>query len=583
MANEIEVRLVLDDGTYQKALLKVEKKSEKTGKKLGSNLEAGAARLGKALLRMGPLIAGVGAAFATAIGGRAALQAAIRQENAVEGLNQALRSAGTFSQEASQQIQAFAAEVERTTIVSDEAALEQVALARAFAGSNEQAVELTKAALELSAATGIQVESAVRNLGKSFSGLLGELGELLPATRNLTQEQLKSGEAVRFVLDRFGGSSAAQLRTFGGSIQFLTNTFGTLLESIGSLVTDSKAIRAVISFIAESFSRAASSVAKFGDSGATVDRLVLSLLDVAKVVTTFVLPPIELMVDAFQAAFRVIETGFKAVFAGIGRLASAATSLLGKDSQMARSAKELSDFLTQDFVDSANAASNSMAEIGTDFAFTSSVDDFITNMKLRAEAAVNTTEDMKSSVNNNFTAMAEKIKEKGAEIRQAMRATLAGGISRGIQQITNALIKGENVFEAFAGAVLSTFGDLAIQLGEFYIAQGIASLALKSIDPSGQIAAGAGLIALGTILKSFFGGGGASEPSQTASGGPVAGGGLSSPASDVLTEPEEVQARGPEISVNIQGNVLDRKETGLEIVEIINEAFETQGAVVRTA
>jgi hypothetical protein len=29
--------------------------------------------------------------------------------------------------------------------------------------------------------------------------------------------------------------------------------------------------------------------------------------------------------------------------------------------------------------------------------------------------------------------------------------------------------------------------------------------------------------------------------------------------------------------VNIQGNVLDRRQTGIEIVEIIKEQFDTQG------
>ena len=365
----------------------------------------------------------------------------------------------------------------------------------------------------------------------------------------------------------------------------MSNSFGTLLEGIGGLVTNSKAIRAVIGFIAEQLLKATNAISKFGGSGSLVDNLVISILNVAKVITQFVLPPIELMVDAFQAAFRSIQTGFLAVFSGVAKLASAAASLLGPDSAIAQNASSLSETLNSAFVESANATSQSMAEIGTNFSMTDSIDQFIEGMKMRAETAMFTTEQMKEDVGNNFQGMADKISQAADQIRSSMRATIVGGISRGIQNITNALLKGENVFEAFAGSVLSTFGDLAIQLGEFYIAQGIANLALKSVDPTGTIAAGAGLIALGTILKSFFaaGGSGGAEPASTASGGPVAGGGLSSPASDVFTNPDEVQKKGPDIAVNIQGNVLDRRETGLEIVSIINEAFEQQGAVVRTA
>ena len=49
------------------------------------------------------------------------------------------------------------------------------------------------------------LESAVKNLAKTFGGLTGELGESIPKLKELTTEQLKSGEAVKFVLENYKG------------------------------------------------------------------------------------------------------------------------------------------------------------------------------------------------------------------------------------------------------------------------------------------------------------------------------------------------------------------------------------------
>lgn len=154
---------------------------------------------------------------------------------------------------------------------------------------------------------------------------------------------------------------------------------------------------------------------------------------------------------------------------------------------------------------------------------------------------------------------------KSKQLADSFRATLAGGISSGIQSTVTALMKGQNAFEAFGKALLNMFGDLAIMTGEFFISQGVAAMAMKFLDPSGTIAAGAGLVALGTILKSFGGG-------ESSSGGTV---GSSVASSAGTTNSIDTQNTKPTtaVTVNIQGNVLDRRQTGLYIADTLNEYF----------
>ena len=73
-----------------------------------------------------------------------------------------------------------------------------------------------------------------------------------------------------------------------------------------------------------------------------------------------------------------------------------------------------------------------------------------------------------------------------------------------------------------------------------------------------------------------------SAPASSASAGSTggAGGGFGGASAfgdtAALNEPEQ-QRPGTQIAVNIQGNILDRRQTGLEIAEVINEVFGTNG------
>ena len=201
MAEDIELSVGVNTDAAEKDLKEFGSEAAKAGQSISRSFAGIAAAVGGAV-----------AAFAGFSVIRDVTEAASIQQDAINQLNQSLKNAGDFSQEASQQFQDFASELQQVTTVGDETTLQLASLARNFTTTNEQAQELTEAAIQLSAATGIELESAVRNLGKTFGGLTGELGESVPALRGLSKEALQSGAAIQFVLDRFG-SAQAQLQT----------------------------------------------------------------------------------------------------------------------------------------------------------------------------------------------------------------------------------------------------------------------------------------------------------------------------------------------------------------------------------
>lgn len=184
---------------------------------------------------------------------KSAIDAAKIQEDAVNSLNTSLKLAGSFSEEASRDIQNFASNLQSVTTIGDETTLKLFSLAKNFGLTNERTKELTKAAIELSAATGISLESAITNLGKSTGGLVGELGESIPALKGLSKEALESGAAIDFVLDRFGGAAASKLQTFSGATTALSNSFGDLQERFGEIITQNQAVIIAINAVKKGF------------------------------------------------------------------------------------------------------------------------------------------------------------------------------------------------------------------------------------------------------------------------------------------------------------------------------------------
>ena len=72
-------------------------------------------------------------------------------------------------------------------------------------------------------------------LAKTYSGQRGEMGELVPAIREMSSEQLQHGEAVKFVLEQYKGLSEA------AADGILTN------EEISAVVAAAPSVRQAVS------------------------------------------------------------------------------------------------------------------------------------------------------------------------------------------------------------------------------------------------------------------------------------------------------------------------------------------------
>lgn len=167
------------------------------------------------------------------------INAAAESEQATNRLGQSLRSVGAYSEQTVADFLDYASALSQVTTYQDDVIVGQLGLAKSFGASNQQAKDLVKAAAELAATFGGSLESRVQQLGKTLQGTGGKLDTLIPGFKALTEAQLKAGDAIDFINNKFGGAAANEIETYAGKIAQAKKAFGELQESLGGFVVNS--------------------------------------------------------------------------------------------------------------------------------------------------------------------------------------------------------------------------------------------------------------------------------------------------------------------------------------------------------
>jgi hypothetical protein len=184
-----------------------------------------------------------GAAFAAAAAAAAAyagklaiegVKAAIEDEAAQKRLALALQNV-TAATDA--QISAVEEQILKTSLATGVAddklrpALQRLAVAT---GSVERSQELLKVALDVSAATGKDVETVANALGKAYEGNTSSLARLGIGLSTAEIKTLGLEGTVKQLAATFGGAAATQANTFEGQIERLKVAFDETKESVGA-------------------------------------------------------------------------------------------------------------------------------------------------------------------------------------------------------------------------------------------------------------------------------------------------------------------------------------------------------------
>jgi len=176
------------------------------------------------------------------------IKGAVEDAKLTRQIEASLLATDEASKQAVDSVIEFADAMKLATGVNDDLVKSTYVTAKSFGLTSEQAKKLTTAAIDLAAATGVDVETAVRQLGGTVDGTIGKIGNLGSEFRNLTESQLKSGAAIDLVNEKFGGSAAETVGSYEGHVNELSNAWEDFTKSIGHVIVDSGVLQTTLNF-----------------------------------------------------------------------------------------------------------------------------------------------------------------------------------------------------------------------------------------------------------------------------------------------------------------------------------------------
>lgn len=228
---EVEVKPNIDEKGFAAALQRISNKIQKFGN--SPTL--------KSLSNIGASISGVGAAYKIITDSVNALKSAIsemselynKQTSAEVALAQAAKNNPYLLSTSVTKLKNYASELQSISTYGDEELLPFMAQLTSAGRTEQEIMDIMSASIDVAASGSMSLDSAVKNLNKTFSGLSGELGEVNPQVKALSAEELKNGKAVEVLKSQYKGM-AQEVAKATGTSQQLQNAIGDLKEELGA-------------------------------------------------------------------------------------------------------------------------------------------------------------------------------------------------------------------------------------------------------------------------------------------------------------------------------------------------------------
>lgn len=127
----------------------------------------------------------------------------------------------------------YAGELQSISTYGDEELLPFMAQLAASGRTQQEIMDIMSASVNVAASGMMSLDSAVFALNGTYNGNIGLLGRQIGELKGLTAEQLKNGDAVKIVLQKYNGM-AAEVAKATGTSQQLKNAMGDLKEELGA-------------------------------------------------------------------------------------------------------------------------------------------------------------------------------------------------------------------------------------------------------------------------------------------------------------------------------------------------------------
>ena len=254
MANdgELNFKTKIDDSELDKGLKRVKSKVNNAAKDMGKGTKAtnalktafnetgGAAssftsKMGSLASSAGPVAAGLTVAVMAVKkfieGLKAANEAFKVQEKAEKALQKAAENNPYLQKESVQRLKEFASGLQEISNYGDEGTIDIMAQLASTGRTEAEIMKIMGAAADYAAAKHIDLKTAAETLNSTYSGMAGTMGRQIAEIKDLTDEQLKNGDAIDLIAGKYKGF-AKEAADSGTQAK---NAFGDFMESIGKI------------------------------------------------------------------------------------------------------------------------------------------------------------------------------------------------------------------------------------------------------------------------------------------------------------------------------------------------------------
>lgn len=182
------------------------------------------------------------------------IKAAQQTQDALNQLNTALSIQGGATKDAIKGFEEYANVLEATSRASDAQIISAASLLQNLAPlTNTGLKTATKATLDLSAALGVDLETAARLVGRAANGDVEAFKRYGLTLQKTGDDATTFALAINQINAKFGGSAEAQVSTFAGATDQLSKSFENLTKEFGFIVINNPVVIAAINLVADQF------------------------------------------------------------------------------------------------------------------------------------------------------------------------------------------------------------------------------------------------------------------------------------------------------------------------------------------
>ena len=418
MAESIEFRLKVIEDKLGVAL----DQNEKKAKSLGTTLQVALGTFAGTAITKGISLVGDGfrnlAGFVSE-----SVSAAAESEAALKRLEVALSQTGKLSEENVKAFQDFATQIQATTSYEDDLVISNIALIQSLARLDSEGLKkATEAALNLSSALGIDLETASRIVGKAAEGNTTALGKLGIEFKKGATDAETFSNVLATIESRFGGAAQAQAQTFAGTIAQLSNIWGDLKENVGAAITQNPAVIAAFGVLRDiiiSFSKSITEAFGQGNQDQIANLFRLTLDSINAVVLT-----LDALGRGFVATVEISLAAIRGLALGIVTPAAGVLELLALIPGIGESFKGAADAATNEMLRLSEAFDKNVSgfyEAVSGETFLSSVSQQIADARVNFDVLYNDIKTKQTDLKNNPVTIvdpeeSEKLRTLNAEL-----------------------------------------------------------------------------------------------------------------------------------------------------------------------